>query len=119
MSVLKPPSTPPPSDARDVSAQVIYLQPSVPSVSGGGDSTPRRQSCPHRCPMIFRSARLYWPGGDLVDPPLRVVTCAGCEKQWVVDLTKRQRLRLLSMRPPGDKRSPFEIAPELLREEGL
>jgi len=110
-----PPSIPPPSDARDVSAQVIYLRPSAPSVSRGGEKG-GKESSHHRCPVLFRSVALYWPGGDLVDPPLRVVTCAGCEKQWVVDLTRRQRLRLLSMRAPGDKRSPYELGPELLRE---
>lgn len=115
MSVPSPPSIPPSLNATDATAQVIYLRRSVRSVSGGGEKGVK-ESCHHRCPVLFRTVALYWPGGDLVDPPLRMVACAGCEKQWVVDLTKRQRLRLLSMRPSGDKRSPYELGPELLRE---
>jgi len=115
VSVPKPPSLPPSADATDGTGQVIHLRRSVRSVSGGGEKG-GKESCHHRCPVLFRSVALYWPGGDLVGPPLRVVTCAGCEKQWVVDLTRRQRLRLLSMRSAGDKRSPYELGAELLQE---
>ncbi len=107
------PPLPPLSDAALATPQVTDLPRNVRSVSSRGE----RGGCSHRYPILLRPARLSWPDGEDVGSPLRVVTCAVCQKRWVLDLTRRQRLRLISYRRPHDRRSPYEIAPEVLRED--
>jgi len=86
--------------------------PYVPSREGGS----RAVGCSHRYSILTCPVRLTWPDGEDVNPPLRLATCTCCKKQWALDLTRRQRLRLISYRRPHDRRSPYELAPEVLVE---
>lgn len=67
--------------------------------------------------LAIVSRDFHWRTGERVDPPVRGVRCTRCSKRWVIDLTEAQRQRLLAMRTPGDRRSPYELGPEVFREK--
>ncbi len=72
--------------------------------------------CAHRFGLVVTPVCYQWPDGTALSPRVRRATCSSCQKSWAIDLTPQQRSRLVRMRPPGDKRSPYELGPELLRE---
>lgn len=76
----------------------------------------KSNGCRHRAPLVITPARYAWTDGELLDPPIRKVECSSCAKRWTVGLSRGQRSRLLRLRPSGDRRSPYELGPELLKE---
>jgi hypothetical protein len=73
---------------------------------------------PERCrhhSLVVTDPVLAWPDGKSTGPSARRATCK-CGKAWVIGLSPEQRQRVLSLGQRGDRRSPYEIAPEVLRE---
>jgi hypothetical protein len=64
--------------------------------------------------LDVRCLEYAWPDGKSTRLSACSVTCE-CGKAWIVGLTREQRRRVRSL-SPGDRRSPYEIAPEVLRE---
>lgn len=76
----------------------------------------RAYHCSHRVELVVTPICYSWPDGTPLEPPVRKVSCPSCKKQWAVGLTREQHTRLLRMRTPGDRSSPYELAPLLLSE---
>ena len=76
----------------------------------------KQDQCRHRDPLVIESVRYAWSNRELLQPPVRRVTCPTCAKCWVIDLVRPQFLRIMGLRSPGDKRSPYELGPEVLRD---
>lgn len=72
--------------------------------------------CDHRHLFQIAPTRFAWPDGELLNPPIRTARCSACGKRWGIGLSRGQRTRLLRHRPRGDKRSPYEFAPDFLEE---
>jgi hypothetical protein len=64
--------------------------------------------------LEVRCVEYAWPDGKSTGPGARGARCK-CGKASVIGLSPEQRRRVLSL-APGDRRSPYEIAPEVLRE---
>lgn len=75
-----------------------------------------REHCSHRVTLIVVPVCYRWPDGARLGDSVRRVTCPSCDKRWAVGLSRAHRSQLLRMRAPGDQRSPYELAPFLLRE---
>jgi hypothetical protein len=63
-------------------------------------------------PQVF-----VWPEGDEI--VVRVASCRGCGSRWACgSLSKRDRARVLGLRASGDRRGPYALLPEVLRQKG-
>jgi hypothetical protein len=71
------------------------------------------EGCRH-LQLEVRCVEYAWPDGKSIRLSARNVICK-CNKAWVIGLSPEERQRVLSL-APGDRRSPYEIAPEVLRE---
>lgn len=73
------------------------------------------RGCRHHSLIATEPAGWAWPDGTPLSPSPQLVECA-CGKQWLVGFSRAQQDRLARTRVRGDKRSVFEIGPEILRE---